>query len=81
MNVNKLQQQKKPVNTALSETLEQSLEHWLDHELPKMIEEEIRKLQTTEDVVIALDEDSLEDTKKNIADVFKSCFQVCTAGR
>ena len=51
------------------------MEDWLDRELPKMIDEEIKKLQTTEDVEIALDVDSLEDTKKNIADVFKSCFQ------
>ncbi|MBQ8952786.1 MAG: hypothetical protein IJ048_01610 [Clostridia bacterium] len=75
MNVNKLQQQKKQVNTALNKSLEQSLEDWLDHELPKMIDEEIKKLQTTEDVEIALDVDSLEDTKKSIADVIKSCFQ------
>lgn len=40
-----------------------------------MIDEEIQKLQATEDVVIAVDDESLEETKKNIADVIKGCFQ------
>ena len=78
MNVNKLRQQQdqqKKINAELNKTLEQSLEQWLDHELPKMIDEEIQKLQATEDVVIAVDDESLEETKKNIADVIKGCFQ------
>lgn len=53
---------------------EQSLEHWLDEELLKMIDEEIQKLQTTENVQVVLDADALEGTKKNIADVIKGVF-------
>ena len=75
MNVNKLREPQKKVNEALNRSLEQSLEQWLNDELPKMIDEEIQKLQTTEDVVIAVDDESLEETKKNIADVIKGCFQ------
>ena len=76
MNVNRLQQaQQKKVNTELNKSLEKSLEDWLDQELPKMIDEEIEKLKTTEDVEIVLDTESLEDTKKGIADVIKSVFQ------
>ncbi|MBR4235834.1 MAG: hypothetical protein IKR85_07215 [Clostridia bacterium] len=63
------------MNAELNKTLEQSLEQWLDQELPKMIDEEIQKLQTEGTVEIAVDEDSLEETKKNIANVIKSCFQ------
>ena len=40
-----------------------------------MIDEEIQKLQTEGTVEIAVDEDSLEQTKKDIADVIKGCFQ------
>ena len=40
-----------------------------------MIDEEIEKLQTTEGVEVALDTDSLENTKKGIADVIKGIFQ------
>ena len=40
-----------------------------------MIDEEIQKLQTTENVEVVLDTESLEDTKKDIANVIKSCFQ------
>ena len=46
-----------------------------------MIDEEIQKLQTTENVEVVLDTESLEDTKKDIANVIKSCFQWCTADR
>lgn len=75
MNVNRLQQQQKKVNEALNKSLEVSLEQWLDRELPKMIDEEIQKLQTTENVEVVLDTESLDETKKNIADVIKGCFQ------
>ena len=78
MNVNKLRQQQdqqKKINAELNKSLENSLEEWLDQELPKMIDEEIQKLQTEGTVEIAVDEDSLEETKKNIANVIKSCFQ------
>ena len=74
MDVNRLQQQKK-VNIELDKTLEQSLEDWFEHELSKVIDEEIQKLQTTEDVEVAFDMDSLEETKKNIANAIKSCYQ------
>ena len=40
-----------------------------------MIDEEIQKLQTTENVEVVLDTESLEDTKKDITNVIKSCFQ------
>ena len=75
MNVNKLREPQKKVNEALNKSLEQSLEQWLNDELPKMIDEEIQKLQTTENVEVVLDTESLEDTKKDIANVIKSCFQ------
>ena len=75
MNVNKLREPQKKVNEALNRSLEQSLEQWLNDELPKMIDEEIQKLQTTENVEVVLDTESLEDTKKDIANVIKSCFQ------
>ncbi|MBR4234920.1 MAG: hypothetical protein IKR85_02520 [Clostridia bacterium] len=75
MNVNKLREPQKKVNEALNKSLEQSLEQWLNDELPKMIDEEIQKLQTEGTVEIAVDEDSLEQTKKDIADVIKGCFQ------
>ena len=76
MNVNKIKSsgQQKP-NEALNKSLEKILEDWLNDELPKMIDEEIEKLQTTENLEVALDTDSLEETKKNIADVIKGCFQ------
>ncbi len=77
MNVNKLmnQQQSKKVNDALNKSLEESLEQWFADELPKMIDEEIQKLQTEGSVEIKVDEDSLEQTKKDIANVIISCFQ------
>ncbi len=59
---------------------EQSLEHWLDEELLKMIDEEIQKLQTTENVQVVLDADALEGTKKNIADVIKGVFLLNITG-
>lgn len=40
-----------------------------------MIDEEIQKLQTTEGVEVVLDTESLEETKKSIADVIKGVFQ------
>ena len=77
MNVNRWQnqQQSKKVNEVLNKSLEESLEQWLNDELPKMIDEEIQKLQTEGTVEINVDEDSLEQTKKDIADVIVSCFQ------
>ena len=76
MNINKIKklEQLQP-SKELQNSLEQTLEYWLDEELPKMIDEEIEKLQTTEGVEVALDTDSLEDTKKGIADVIKGIFQ------
>ena len=63
------------MNTELNKSLEKSLEDWLDREVPKMIDKEIQKLQTTEGVEVVLDTDSLNETKKSIADVAKSIFQ------
>ena len=76
MNVDKIKKlgQSQP-SRELQKSLELSFEQWLDVELPKMIDEEIQKLQTTEGVEMVLDTDSLEETKKNIADVIKGVFQ------
>ena len=76
MNVDKIKKLGQPQpSKELQKSLEQTLEQWLDEELPKMIDEEIQKLQTTEDVEVVLDAESLEETKKNIADVIKGVFQ------
>lgn len=59
----------------VNKSMEKSLEQWLDRELLKMIDDQIQELQTTEDVKVVLDSESLEATKKDIADVLKSCLQ------
>lgn len=76
MNVDKIKKlgQSQP-SRELQKSLELSFEQWLDVELPKMIDEEIQKLQTTEGVDVALDTESLEETKKSIQDVIKGIFQ------
>ena len=71
MNASKFTQKN---DDALNMEIEKGLQAWLEKQIPKMIDDEVEKMKA-DGAEVAVDEESLEQTKKDMADVIKSLFQ------
>ncbi len=71
MNANKFTQKN---DDALNMEIEKGLQAWLEKQIPKMIDDEVEKMKAN-GAEVAVDEESLAQTKKDMADVIKSLFQ------